>query len=597
MSLYLRQIFLECFNAPIGIQSWRHLAQALLSSLKIFVPEDEAELQAGHSVWTGSSIYGDSNLDLPRGSKDIIETFFVYSVKWHRIFGFSDGVILPIAERDSLLHTILTKLNELDRKLDQHLVKTGMSKDHVIYKSLGPLTPAQTPIRRVSEHVDRIDSRVTIDLPNFSRFKKTKTTFARKDVLETLKGMHNNQGMCFLEGQWEAFDFMLNDSKNRQEDGLIILPTGGGKSALYQVASILESEKISVIVIPLVALMADALEKCRNLNLTFTRWTATSSIQSGLVFVGLADIAKSPFQAFLKKGHMDGSISRIVVDEAHLIDWQTFHSGFQNLHILRCVPVPLVFLTATITQVTISKLKSLFSLVKLRIIRICTLRLNHSYWVFSCHGSQAFDVLQNTVNELIKGFADAERGIIFVMDKESGTRIASSVSFPTSFFHGGLQIADKERMLQDFKVGTTKWIVATSAFGVGVDIPNVSSVIALGAYSSIDLIQFFGRGGRNKQHTHCILIVDDVKKQPEDMRNFIDEKVCRRIALHSGLSENVAPCQELPGASLCDICFSSAPGMSLEFSQKGLPCCEKVFLLKPQSLRSTDQLNALDQGY
>ncbi len=107
-----------------------------------------------------------------------------------------------------------------------------------------------------------------------------------------------------------------------------------------------------------------------------------------------------------------------------------------------------------------------------------------------------------------------------------------------------------------WKLGRSQWIVGTSAFGLGVDYAHVRAVIVFeSAYSIIDVLQFFGRAGRDAKTAHCFALVpqDKVVNDPQ-LQAFFSQEICRRKSLWSGIDEIVPSCLETNSQDFCDFC-------------------------------------------
>jgi ATP-dependent DNA helicase RecQ len=305
----------------------------------------------------------------------------------------------------------------------------------------------------------------------------------------------------FRPSQSEIIDDSINGS-----DVLALLPTGGGKSICFQVPGLVR-EGITIVVSPLIALMQD---QVTNLNKKGIR---AKSIISGMSyreidlildnarFGGLDFLYTSPeriqSKLFIER-YKRMSVGLIVVDEAHCIsEWgHDFRPSFLQIKELRVhhPNVPIIALTATATQEVRNDIIKQLQLKNPKIHEASFERKNLTY---NCYKT---DNKINKITEYCKKHLEYS-GIVYCQTRKSVKELAYHLSqngLKTSAYHGGMNSEERSFVLTDWLNGTTKIIVATNAFGMGIDKPDVHYVLHYEFPMSLEAyFQEAGRAGRD----------------------------------------------------------------------------------------------------
>ncbi len=307
-------------------------------------------------------------------------------------------------------------------------------------------------------------------------------------------------------------------------DTLGLMPTGGGKSITFQVPA-MTMEGVCIVVTPLIALMKDQIHHLR-LN-----GIIAEAIYSGqqrdhilrilencilgvtkFLYVSPERLSSNLFQTKLR--HM--RVSFITVDEAHCISqWgYDFRPSYLRIADIRRIHpnVPVLALTATATPQVVDDIieklsgehtngeqqeKSTFN-----VFRMSFERKNLTYLVRHC---------PDKLNELICTL-DGTSGsaIVYVRSRRHAREIAEHLcdaGLSATFFHAGLELADKDRRQRDWQQDRVRIMVATNAFGMGIDKPNVRLVIHYDCPDSIEAyFQEAGRAGRDGMAAQAILL-------------------------------------------------------------------------------------------
>lgn len=311
-------------------------------------------------------------------------------------------------------------------------------------------------------------------------------------------------------------------------DVLAVMPTGYGKSALYQVPGGLRGG-VSVVVSPLVALQRDqarAITRCPDLPAPWTldsrtgarqearMWQALESGQPAFVFVTPEQLAKDEVVARL--GALE--LTQVVVDEAHCISaWgHGFRPDYLQLGaaVERLGHPPVMALTATasgpVRDEVLARLGMADPVVMVRGFDRPNLHLAVRREVSD--GDKRADVVEAVVQLAAEG---PGCGLLYVPTRKDTDRYAAELSdrgVSALAYHGGMRSPERRRVHERFTSGTVDVVVATSAFGMGIDRPDVRFVVHAAVPQSPDsYYQEIGRAGRDGGPARALLFY-----RPED---------------------------------------------------------------------------------
>lgn len=351
----------------------------------------------------------------------------------------------------------------------------------------------------------------------------------------------------FRELQKEIITSILNGY-----DTLGLLPTGGGKSITFQVPT-LAIEGMAIIVTPIISLMKDQVD-----NLV-ARGIKATYIHSGLsigeirrtldkctfgkykfLYISPERIASETFIDKLRFM----PVKLIVVDEAHCISqWgYDFRPSFLNICKIRDIfpCVPILALTATATPDVVKDIMDKLKFNNGKIFSKSFARTNLTYVVRRT---------DDKVSQLIKIFWKVPgSGIVYARSRAKTKQIAEALTshgISADYYHAGLENNDKADRQNKWKSGETRVMVATNAFGMGIDKPDVRIVAHIDIPNSIEeYYQEAGRAGRDGKKSFVILLVkntdkavlkkrisdsfpdkDFIKKVYERVGNFLDVPV------------------------------------------------------------------------
>ena len=298
---------------------------------------------------------------------------------------------------------------------------------------------------------------------------------------------------------------------------LAIMPTGAGKSLCYQVPAML-MPGTTVVVSPLIALMQDQFEKMSDLGIASVQ--VNSAIPQDelrrarkkigrrtveFVFTTPEQLASDQFRTLLASAHVD----LLVIDEAHCItQWgHDFRPAYlEALAAMRALGKPTVLaLTATAPPEVIADIAEQLNLGPLHVVNTGAHRPNLSYLVRPVTSDTD---KQRQLVELVRGLDGA--AIIYaatVKHVEQIHALLRQEGVPAVAYHGRMRARDRAVAQDGFMTGGVRLIVATNAFGMGIDRPDIRTVIHYDLPASLDVYsQESGRAGRDGLPAQCILL-------------------------------------------------------------------------------------------
>ena len=381
----------------------------------------------------------------------------------------------------------------------------------------------------------------------------------------------------FRDGQREIIDHL-----DGGRDALVLMPTGGGKSLCYQIPALVR-DGTGVVVSPLIALMQDQVDALRNLGVRAGFLKSTQDLgarrlvedaflagELDLLYVAPERLCGEPTLRLLDRG----TISLLAIDEAHCVSqWgHDFRPDYLALSVLRerWPKVPLIALTATATQATRAEIATRLGLTEARQFVASFDRPNIQYRIVPKNDPK------RQLLQVLRTEHDGDSGIVYCLTRASVEQAAEFleqngiVALP---YHAGLdsgtRSANQSRFLREDGVV----MVATIAFGMGIDKPDVRFVAHLDLPKSVEgYYQETGRAGRDNLPSTAWLSygLQDVVQQRKlidasegddahrrrqsihlDAMLALCETVgCRRVQLLSYFGEDSAPCGN------CDTCLA-----------------------------------------
>lgn len=322
-----------------------------------------------------------------------------------------------------------------------------------------------------------------------------------------------------LQQYWHYDDFRgiqreIIESISSGKDTLGLMPTGGGKSITFQVPA-LAKEGTCIVITPLIALMKDQVQHLR------AKGVKAAAIYSGMkraeilktldncIFGGVKLLYVSPerlaSEIFLTKlRHM--KVSFITVDEAHCISqWgYDFRPAYLNIASIRKIKpeAPVLALTATATLAVIDDIQEKLAFKAKNVFRMSFERKNLAYVVRKAEDKPA---------ELIHIIRHVPgSAIVYVRSRSRCKDIAEALNqegITATFYHAGLEHATRDERQKEWQRDEKRVMVATNAFGMGIDKPDVRTVIHFDCPDSIEAyFQEAGRAGRDGKKAYAVLL-------------------------------------------------------------------------------------------
>jgi ATP-dependent DNA helicase RecQ len=340
--------------------------------------------------------------------------------------------------------------------------------------------------------------------------------------------------------QFRPLQFEIIESVLQKRDTLALLPTGGGKSITYQVPSLI-NEGTCIVITPLIALMKDQVENLKK------RGIEAIAIYSGLnkdeidvaldncIYGDIKFLYCSPerlgteiFRARVQKM----KVNLIAVDEAHCISmWgYDFRPSYLKIAELRgLLPnVPVLALTASATPKVAEEIMLKLNFKEKNVLQKSFERKNLVYVVRESEDKkgQLIKILQS-----VKG-----SGIVYVRNRNKTQEISTFLKkngFSADYYHAGLPIEERNKKQESWQRNKTRIMVATNAFGMGIDKPDVRFVIHFDIPDSLEsYYQEAGRAGRDENKAFAVLLYSKNDRNNVELRiesNFPDIKTIKNI--------------------------------------------------------------------
>lgn len=348
-----------------------------------------------------------------------------------------------------------------------------------------------------------------------------------------------------LKKHWgyDAFRPLQEDIVNSilsGHDTLGLMPTGGGKSITFQVPGMM-LDGLTVVVTPLISLMKDQVDNLRRRRIRAVFLHAGMTLRERNIAMEHLVNGKAKFlyisperlgsQKFMQEIRML-PVRLIVVDEAHCISqWgYDFRPSYLNIKSLRRIhpEVPVLALTATATPEVAEDICRNLEMRSPRMLRMSFVRSNLSYLVRPTETKiqEVFHILSRT----------SGTAIVYVRSRKRTGEIAdflTSSGIPSAAYHAGLDYELKEERQNAWQQNRIRVMVATNAFGMGIDKPDVRVVIHFDLPPSLEeYYQEAGRAGRDGLTSYAVLLTsrtDAALLRRRVSENFPDREVIRKI--------------------------------------------------------------------
>lgn len=451
-----------------------------------------------------------------------------------------------------------------------------------------------------------------------------------RDVRDALLYSFRLRG--FRPGQLEAVNTTLAG-----EHCFVLMPTGGGKSLCYQLPSIIKSGRtqgVTIVVSPLLSLMEDQVSACKN------RFGMQAFVLNGESSTEEKDKIKDVFwrepdpQAYIQvlyvtpemlsknqrmiealgSLHRRNRLARIVIDEAHCVSqWgHDFRPDYKALGdvIRQFSSVPIIALTATATQLVRTDVMANLGINGCRVFSQSFNRPNLAYAVLS----KPRNFVQH-IADLIEGNFPGKCGIVYCLGRKTCESVAKKLTglgISAYHYHAGMEPAERTNVQRKWQANKYHVIVATIAFGMGIDKADVRFVIHQSLPKSLEgYYQETGRAGRDGKKSNCYLYynygdckilkkmidegegnVEQKARQHDMLRKVIqfceNKSDCRRVQVLNYFSESF---KKEDCKKTCDNCTSDATFETRDltvYAQKAIELINRVHESKVTVLQCVD---------
>jgi superfamily II DNA helicase RecQ len=529
----LQQVSMAALGKPMHVAAYREIAIAISRQWvrgatafqvdeadeneewrKENMLSDVADDQATHSPHIAGMIYARDSMEMSGATADRRRQFRAVSTDWHRFLGFES-----------------TRIK--DEKVDLKRKRCRFEDD---------------------ADEERVERRI--------RLRQMNATAELQRMMRKEVSLRSVQG--------KAMDVI----QKGESPVVAVMPTGAGKSVLFMLPAWVEPGGVTIVVVPLKALKKDMIHRCEEIGIRCAVWDGRNQPDgASIVLVTPEKAASEGFGTFINRIRQTKRLDRIVIDECHVIlnDQLDFRKHLQELGKLGSAETQMVLLTATLPPTEEDRLyeRMYWKREEVHMIRASTVRQNIQYSVVDGGTSRTERdaQLEEIVGEVLRDESRPEDKVVIMCESKPKVReIVEAGLFPCEMFHADLPEETKEETLNEFRAGNIRAIVATGAFGMGIDIPDIRLIVHVDSpRSMMDYGQASGRAGRDGLPSRAIIIRGGLEFEDELIKQYMDaeRKQCRRIDMDKYLDGDVERqhCQE--GELFCDICEERARSMEI----------------------------------
>ena len=353
---------------------------------------------------------------------------------------------------------------------------------------------------------------------------------------------------------------------------MVLMPTGGGKSVTFQVPG-LALGGLTIVITPLISLMKDQVDSLKRHGIKAVAlhsgltpaemriaWERLDNGRYNFLYLSPEKLSSERMILELKRL----PVRLLVVDEAHCISqWgYDFRPSYLNIGTLRkeLPGVPLMALTATATPKVEQDILFRLGMEGAPVLRRSFSRENLSYIVRQCPGGDKDEMLLRVLRNT------SGSAIVYVRSRRKTRALADTLmrmGIDATYYHAGLDYATKEQRQNEWQQGAVRVMVATNAFGMGIDKADVRTVVHVDMPSSPEeYYQEAGRAGRDGKHAYVVLLTTERDKAVMKRRismafpdkvvvKQIYEKICNNLGIAIG--EGIGKLYDFNPAKFCEL--------------------------------------------
>ena len=348
-----------------------------------------------------------------------------------------------------------------------------------------------------------------------------------------------------LEHYWKFSEFKpqqeaIIEAVLANEDCIALLPTGGGKSICFQIPALIK-DGICIVVSPLIALMQDQVNNLKEKGIKAMALTSgftyddIDRMLDNCIYGNYKFLYLSPErlqQDLVQERIKQMNVNLIAVDEAHCISqWgHDFRPAYRDIKLLRTLhpTVNVIGLTASATAKVVQDISTQLDCITPQVFKTSFQRPNLAYLTLECE-----DKYFKTV-QILKKYNGAS--IIYVRNRKATLEISrylNNIGITSGYYHGGLSPKEKETQFERWTANENQVMVATNAFGMGIDKANVQTVIHHNLPESLEsYYQEAGRAGRNNENAYAVILrntSDEMNSKNQYINGLPDISILKNV--------------------------------------------------------------------
>ena len=469
--------------------------------------------QTGHSIRTANERYGVSDMDMRKLDASQLEKFRSVSYMWHAQLGIETGQHREVVPATTV---------------GENLAGSGAVQCNIELSQM---------LRRVDSKLDRLLELFTDvsskpgEQPNTKKRRVQTSQFTEDEVLEVLLRLIGRNGIETFKNEEQKKSLLM--VMNSKKDGLIISPTGSGKSMHFLIPAFLRSADVSILIVPLVALQMDIIKKCKRYGVQAELWKDRFTAGARIVLCSVEHVVTETYKLFISEKQSLGTLFAVFVDEALLVkQWSSFRPVLNRIrrHIKpEGVKFPVYAMTGTCPPIMSRNIMDALNMNmnEATVMRSSCTRSNISYRMVDVDEEDVQFELASIIRSNAKKVRSESKltggkFIVYCLTRDSCDQLPDEIQGITGRtvslykYHAGLSGQKRKEQAEQWERSDSgdqvHVMFATAAFGCGIDIANVRLVVHSGCpHSMIGYVQESGRAGRDGRP--CQSIVLNIRKQ------------------------------------------------------------------------------------